>query len=218
MSTDESRMARLTAIVRERLTGAPSCHDLDHTLRVWHNAQVIARSEVGVDLVVISAAALLHDLGRPEEMSRQGVVCHAELGAALAPIILQECGFCDAGLIEHVVACIRSHRFRGASAPESLEAQVVYDADKLDSIGAIGIGRAFHFAGRIGARVHNRADEALGGTSYGREDSAYREYLVKLRQVRERLLTVAGRALAESRAARMDRFFADLNEEVYGQS
>jgi uncharacterized protein len=86
----------------------------------------------------------------------------------------------------------------------------------LDSIGAIGIGRSFHFAGRTGARVHNRAEEALASDSYSREDSAYREYLVKLRKIRERMLTDAGRQLAEKRHAFMVAFFEELNEECFG--
>ena len=212
----DPRLARLAQLVRERLAGAPACHDADHTFRVLHNAMEIAGRETGVDLAVITAAALLHDLGRAEEMAQQGKVCHAMLGAELAPRMLHECGFTDPTFIAHVAGCVRTHRFRGEMSPATLEAKVIYDADKLDSIGAIGIGRAFHFAGRIGARVHNRADEALAGASYGREDSAYREYLVKLRKVKDGMLTVAGRELAAARAARMEQFFAALNEEVFG--
>jgi uncharacterized protein len=209
-------MERLTEAVRARLADAPACHDVDHTFRVLHHARLIAAREPTAEVSVVTAAALLHDIGRPEEMSCQGAICHAELGAGLAPAILRECGFTDEAFVAHVVACVRSHRFRGGTAPATLEAKIVYDADKLDSIGAIGIGRAFHFAGRIGARVHNREAEAVAGASYGREDSAYREYLVKLRRVPECLLTASGRDLAAARAERMTRFFADLNEEAYG--
>jgi len=91
---------------------------------------------------------------------------------------------------------------------------IVYDADKLDSIGAVGIGRAFHFAGRIGARLHNTAAEAVGAPAYSVEDSAYREYLVKLRHVPERMLTPSGRRLAVDRARFMDEFFHRLNDEA----
>jgi uncharacterized protein len=97
-----------------------------------------------------------------------------------------------------------------------LEEQIIYDADKLDSIGAVGIGRAFHFAGREGAKLHNSAEAALNSAAYSREDSAYREYLVKLRHIPERMLTVAGRELAIERAAFMDQFFQRLNHEIFG--
>jgi len=114
---------------------------------------------------------------------------------------------------------VRTHRYRarGGDRPGSLEARIVFDADKLDSIGAIGIGRSFHFAGRIGARVHNRAAEAEGSASYSREDSAHREFLVKLRHVRRNLLTDAGRRLAAGRHRFMLEFFAQLEREARGE-
>ena len=98
-----------------------------------------------------------------------------------------------------------------------MEAQVVFDADKLDSIGAVGIGRSFHFAGRIGARLHNTMEEALGSASYSREDSAYREYLVKLRYIHERMLTAEGRRMALARHQSMVGFFERLCCEVRGE-
>ena len=91
---------------------------------------------------------------------------------------------------------------------------MVFDADKLDGIGAIGIARSFHFAGRIGARVHNTEAEALSDSSYSREDSAYREYLVKLRYVKDKLLTESGKQMAKQRHEFMVAFFNQLNEET----
>ena len=101
----------------------------------------------------------------------------------------------------------------GKNAPQNLIEKIVYDADKLDSIGAVGVGRAFHFAGRIGAKLHNTSEAALNSEAYSEEDSAYREYLVKLRSVPERMLTVTGRKLAEDRSAFMHEFFRRMNEE-----
>ena len=95
-----------------------------------------------------------------------------------------------------------------------MEARVLFDADKLDSLGAVGLARAFHFAGKTGARVHNTRDEALGGESYGREDSAYREYLVKLRHLPEGMLTASGRRVARERDLFMQEFFQELDKET----
>jgi len=111
---------------------------------------------------------------------------------------------------------VRRHRYRGRFAPQTIEEKIIYDADKLDSLGCIGIGRAFHFAGRIGARLHNTEDEAVNSLAYSHEDSAYREYLVKLRHVPEKMLTQSGREMAKERAVRMHDFFDRLNQEVYG--
>ena len=185
---DIVRQAEVCA--RELLATSPACHDWDHTMRVRANAMKIAkmlqaREPMAVmNVKVVEVAALLHDIGRPQELADEGRTDHAVYGAELAAQWLPKLGVTDAAFIEAVTACVRSHRFRkrdGGQEPLTTEAKIVYDADKLDSIGAIGIGRSFHFAGRTGARVHNRADEALRSDSYSRDDSAYREYLVKLR-------------------------------------
>lgn len=156
---------------------------------------------------------LLHDIARPEEMKSNGGICHAEQGGLKAPALLRELGCRDEALIESVGKAVARHRYRGKNAPQNLIEKIVYDADKLDSIGAVGVGRAFHFAGRIGAKLHNTSEAALNSEAYSEEDSAYREYLVKLRSVPERMLTVTGRKLAEDRSAFMHEFFRRMNEE-----
>jgi uncharacterized protein len=199
------------------LAAVPGCHDWDHTLRVFENARHLARVEKA-DPVVVDFGALLHDIGRAIELQDAGKTCHAALGGQMVPDVLGRIGITDNAFIDHVAACVRTHRYRrrGGAKPETLEAKVVYDADKLDSIGAVGIGRAFHFAGRIGARLHNSETEAVGSESYSREDTAYREYLVKLRHVHEQMLTTEGRRLAAARHRFMVGFFDRLEEEVKG--
>ena len=78
------------------------------------------------------------------------------------------------------------------------------------------MARAFHFAGRIGACLHNSEQEALASESYSSQDSAYREYLVKLRKLPDHLLTDSARRFAADRAAFMQAFFDRLNEEQEG--
>jgi uncharacterized protein len=203
--------------VRAILGEGPECHGWDHTERVWRTARQLARRE-HADLAVVECAALLHDIGRADEIRARGGRCHATAGAKAAPALLRELGVTDAPFIRHVAACVRSHRYRRRQGgpPATLEARIVYDADKLDSMGAIGIGRAFHFAGGIGARVHNTRREALGAPSYSREDSAYREYLVKLRHLPQAVLTPSARRLAHARHTFMAAFFRRLQAEVRG--
>ncbi len=210
----KSKYARIYEFVKAKLQSAPGCHDFDHTRRVLHNAEKLAADLPEAELQIIRLAALLHDIARPGEMGGKGKPCHAREGAAACASVLKKNNF-PAAVIERVCACIRSHRFRGdGPAPESLEAEIIYDADKLDSIGAIGIGRAFHFAGRENARVHNSIEEALNSREYSRDDSAYREYLVKLRHISNRMLTVPGRRYAAGRAEFMHSFFTQLESET----
>jgi uncharacterized protein len=203
---------QLEVLVRERLLANPACHDWDHTQRVLHNAREIAAAEPGCDLAVIECAAVLHDIARADESTGGAAGCHAQAGAVLAATLLRQLGG-EAEFIAAVAHCVAAHRWRRREdgvAPQTLEARIIYDADKLDSLGAIGIGRAFHFAGRTGARVHNHAAEALAAPEYSREDSAWREYLVKLRHLHRAMLTKAGRRLARRRHRFMEAFFQEL--------
>lgn len=211
----EKNFETLTEHVKYHMTSAPGCHDFEHVQRVLHNARILLKDEKDANKNIVELAALLHDIARPEEMESKGRLCHAEHGAKMAAPILKECGFRDENLIKTVSECIRKHRYRGTEKPETLEEKIVFDADKLDSIGAVGIGRAFHFAGRFGAKLHNSKEDALASKAYSKEDSAYREYLVKLKDVPGRMLTTPGKKIAEKRAAFMKDFFDELNSEVY---
>ena len=208
---------RVRREVIRRLGERPGCHDFEHTERVLANALRLAAGTPGADVAVIRFAALLHDAARPEEEASRGRRCHAELGAELAAEILGACPELPPEFVAAVADAVRSHRYRGrGKAPATIEARIVFDADKLDSLGAVGVGRAFLFAGHCGARLHNRPEEALAGSPYGPEDTAYREYLVKLRKLPEAMLTEAGRAEARERADFMAEFFRRLDREVYG--
>jgi uncharacterized protein len=133
----------------------------------------------------------------------------------MAEPILRELGYSeeDQAAICH---CIRAHRFRGSTEPETTEANIIFDADKLDSIGAIGIGRAFLFAGQIGARLHNAELDHTRTKAYSGEDTAYREFQVKMSKVRGQMLTAIGRQVARKRHEFMETLFAELNLEIYG--
>jgi uncharacterized protein len=201
--------------VREIFKTAKGCHDFDHTERVYNLCLKIGEKE-GADLEILKLAALLHDIAREAEFKSGGKICHAEHGAKMAREILESYN-CDADIIEQVFHCIDTHRFRGNKAPKSLEAKVLFDADKLDSIGAIGIGRAFVFAGETGSRVHNKNIDVNKAENYGINDTAYREFLLKLSKVKERLLTAESRAMAEERHRFMELFFDRINREVEGE-
>ena len=203
----------VSELVGDILKSSDGCHDFDHTLRVVNNARILAEEEQCTDSekYMIELAALLHDCARPEEFASEGKVCHARLGAEKAEKILCELGCTDNRLIETVADAVRCHRYRGKDRPRTKVACILHDADKLDSIGATGIGRAFHYAGKLGARLHNTETEALNSSEYSREDTAYREYLVKLRHIEERMTTDSGRRHAQDRSAFMHEFFRRMN-------
>jgi len=195
--------------------GLGGCHGPDHTERVHKTVLHIGRL-MDARLDILSGAALLHDIGRQYETEKQGGVCHAEKGAELAHNILLKMEFSKTFIAE-VVHCIETHRYRGNKAPETLEAKILFDADKLDSIGAVGIGRAFLFAGQTGARLHNDSDiDILACKPYSREDTAYREFKFKMSKVKDKMLTLEGKRLAEERHDFMELFFQRLEREIKG--
>ncbi|MBR7131708.1 MAG: HD domain-containing protein [Lentisphaeria bacterium] len=207
---DYQAVYRLTG---DKLLNSGSCHDFDHTLRVMKNAEMLLTYHPDADREIVMLAALLHDIARPEEDASKGKRCHAMLAYEMVPGILKDAGFPE-HIARKVALAVKTHRFRGKNEPESLEADLVFDADKLDSLGAVGIGRAFLFAGHENARLHNTQSEALNSPAYSREDTAYREFLVKLRYLPRRMRSAAGRKIAVERAAFMTAFFEQLNLET----
>jgi len=123
----------------------------------------------------------------------------------------------DKKTIARVIHCIQAHRFRKGAVPVSQEARILFDADKLDSIGAVGIGRAFLFAGEVGARLHDKDVDIYKTKPYTKEDTAYREYLVKLGKVKDRIFTPEGKRIARDRHEFMVEFFERLNRETDGR-
>lgn len=205
---------RLLAISHEYCQAEGGCHGPDHTERVHNLAMHIGRL-MNARLDILSAAALLHDIGRSHEMLSLGKICHAAKGAEMSSAILTDLGF-SPEMREAILHCIEAHRFRNDKIPETLEARILFDADKLDSIGAIGIGRAFLFAGQVGARLHNRGVDVTKTSSYSTEDTAYREFLVKLSKVKDMMLTPEGKRLAAERHEFMELFFRRLDKEIHG--
>ena len=145
---------------RRLMAAGRGSHGFDHVERVLALALRLG-AESGADERVLALAALLHDVGRAQEDGSAGATCHAAAGAAMAREILLRHG-ADARCARRVADCVRRHRYRGAARPASREAKLLFDADKLDSLGAVGIGRAFLFAGEVGARLHNSRPPPAG--------------------------------------------------------
>ena len=199
-------------------TDADAAHDFDHILRVLHMAEKIARAE-GADLEVVQTAALLHDIGLD-----QGRAGHETSAANRAKEILKNLaqGYSDQ-FIAAVAHAIEAHRFRSGPSPETLEAKVLFDADKLDSIGAIGIARAFAFGGwrgqKLWAEVPPGYTEPLNGRAAdSTQHTAVHEYIVKLSKIKDRMQTPTGKRIAEQRHDFMVKFYEQLAREVKSEA
>jgi uncharacterized protein len=195
--------------------GARGSHNWDHTLRVRRLCERIGADE-GVDMDVLLASAYLHDIARSYQDDSNGAVCHAEKGAQLAASIVNKLPL-TGDQKKNILHCIRSHRFRGTHKPRTPEARVLFDADKLDAIGAVGVARAFLFAGEVGARLHSQDANIEATRAYTVDDTGYREFKVKLCKIKDRILTRAGQKLAADRHIIMVEFFNRFREEYEGK-
>ncbi len=211
---DSQNHAIIKEKARKLFKGASGSHDWEHTLRVFKLCEHIGPIEKA-DMEVLLIAAFLHDIGRCFQDRSNGQICHAEKGAQMAQGIIKDLSLSDTQK-KNIIHCIQAHRFRGENVPETTEAKVLFDADKLDAIGAVGIARAYHFAGELGARLHNPDNNIENTSPYSREDTGYREYKVKLCNIKKRILTGEGRCLAEKRHNFMTKFFQQFINEYNG--
>lgn len=200
---------------REFYAESDAVHDFDHVLRVLAVAEKLARIE-GADLEIVHAAALLHDVAgsAPGSEEREN---HHIFSSDYAGRVLSEEGW-PLERIKAAQHCIRAHRYRdGREPPATIEAQCVFDADKLDVIGAIGAARTIAYATLAGEPFYSEPSEqylATGKEITGEPHSAYHEYLFKLRNIKGRLFTNAARQMAEHRDRFLTSFFEELAAEM----
>jgi len=199
---------------------ADEVHSFEHVLRVKAMAERIGRVE-GADLEIIEAAAYLHDSrgASPAEGGKERKEHHIT-SAEFAGEILASKGWSQER-IEAVQHCIRAHRFRhNGERPESPEAQCLFDADKLDVLGAVGAARTIAYAVLAGQPVYAQPSQKFletGEKEPGEPHSSYHEYLFKLRKVKDQLFTRTGRAIAQERHLFLERFYEQLIAEYRGE-
>lgn len=197
--------------------GYDPVHGFDHILRVLHVAERLAETE-GADLEIVRAAVLLHDASGAET-GGEGRAEHQHHSADFAKQILEAEGW-SPERIAAVQHCIRAHRFRGDEAPQSLEAKILFDADKLDVIGAFGVTRTIAYDVVMGWPFYAEVSDQFQKTGKKEADethSSYHEYLFKLSKIKDRLHTAAAKKIAESRQAFLNEFFEQLDGEARGQ-
>jgi uncharacterized protein len=183
-------------------------------------AERLAQAE-GADLEIVQAAALLHDAeGSSTEGGDEGRRDHHQASSKFAAEILGAEGW-DPERIAAVQHCIRAHRFRDNSEPpRTIEARVIYDADKLDVLGAVGAARTIAFDVVVKLPFFAEPSERFlltGEEEPGEAHSSYHEYLFKLSKIKDRLFTPAARRIGEDRHKFLEEFFNRLAAEYRGE-
>ncbi len=193
----EEPVAEILAYVRTVFQDS-GAHGFDHTVRVTRLCELLGVRE-GADMAILVPAALFHDVGRPCE--EETGLPHEEEGARMAESFLGSIGFRE-DLIPAITHAIRAHRYSTGMLPETLEARILSDADKLDAMGAVGIARTFMQAGARGGGIA----DATG------------HFHEKLLQLQSRMYTESARTIAERRHAFLTAFLEALDDEMNGTS
>lgn len=193
------------------LEGDDGSHDVAHLHRVWKNSRQISQDEGG-DQQILCAAVLLHDCVAVEKNSPQRHLA-SRMAAEKASIALASLGW-SVGDISKTAHAIEAHSFSAAIPPQTLEAKILQDADRLDAIGMIGVARCFYIGGRMRSALYDAADPLAQQRQYDDKRFTLDHFETKLFKLQEGFQTEAGRRMAALRTQRMRRFLSELLEEV----
>ena len=223
----EDRYQPLIDAVKQELSVA--AHDMEHVMRVYKQCLHLAKFEDNVDIHTLKTAAILHDIARArEDNDPSRTIDHASLGAKMSEKILRHLDY-SVDQINQITHCIRSHRFRESESPETVEARILFDADKLDVLGPVGIARSFMISGAFGQSMYLDTDlddyikeNLLEGKPDGRiidfsKHTPNLEFENKFRRIPGRLYTRKGREIGKKRLDYMEKFFKDLKKQLEGE-
>jgi uncharacterized protein len=216
---NSSELIKQTVLfVKETLENAEGGHDWFHIERVWKNAQLIAREETDINLLVVELGALLHDIA--DAKFHHG---DETLGPTIARTFLQSQQV-DESVINHVVLIIENVSFKGGNfkqAFNSKELEIIQDADRLDAIGAIGIARAFNYGGFKNRALYN--PEINPNLNQSKEDykknqaPTLNHFYEKLLLLKDKMNTATGKKIAENRHQFMETYLQQFYDEWYGK-
>jgi uncharacterized protein len=206
---------QLKKLARAACEGADAAHDWQHVLRVAGNAAALCAAE-GADAGVVVPAALLHELfNHPKnhpDSARSGEIC-----AERALVALADLGWPEAEA-QRIAYCIRVHGFSRGIVPDTLEARVLQDADRLDAIGAIGIARCFATGGTMGASFYDPDDPFCARREPDDKRFSVDHFYRKLLRIEGTLHTATARRLAGERTRFMQVFLDQLGREIAGMA
>jgi uncharacterized protein len=186
-------------------------HDVSHLQRVWHNVRTLQAEETG-DLEVLLAAVLLHDCVAVEKNSPLRSQA-SRLAAEKASAVLADMDWPHAK-INAVAHAIEAHSFSANIAPLTLEAKIVQDADRLDSLGMLGVARTFYIAGRMGSALYDPQDRQAKARDYDDKRFCLDHFQTKLLHLADGFQTTTGQRLAHIRHDRLKGFMELFQEEI----
>ena len=191
-----------------------SAHDMHHVYRVLNSALDIASHIDTNDIDALIAACLLHDIGREEQFTDLEL-CHATIGGEMAYDFLLSLKWSEQRA-QHVKECISTHRIRKGNAPQSIEAKILFDADKLDICGAMGIARTLIYGGQIGEPLYiiDEDGKIVVDGGGGEISSFFQEINYKLNKLDSAFYTEYAKEIAIKRKKTAIGFCESLYAEI----
>jgi uncharacterized protein len=220
------KYGKIQDIVKKELSC--SAHDWDHVMRVYNMTLHLAKYEKKIDLDILKTATLLHDIARArEDNDKTGKTDHSIESAKMSVGILKKLGYSEEK-IDKIIHCILSHRYKTNNEPETIEAKILFDADKLDSMGAIVILRSGMWMGRHGCQIFPKIElnkyakfNLMGGKLTGRIKNAslhniFYEHEIKGKKLVKKMHTKEAKRIAKNRFEFMDKFLDRVEKEAEG--
>lgn len=199
--------------IKKHFTNISPSHNWTHVERVLNMALKIGKKEKA-NLDIIKIASYLHDIGRKDLKEKN--YDHAIKGAIIASKILKNHKI-DQVYINNICHCIKTHRFRSIYKPKTIEAKCIYDADKLDVLGAIGIARSYIYLGETKNGTIYKKSKKKKQADIKRTNSLQEEYENKYKHLPKKMYTKTGKKIAMQRLQYMKSFLKRLEMEVFGK-
>ena len=210
-------VSQITDLVRKKMSGDTSGHDWWHVLRVVTMAKRLARLEKA-NLFIVELGALLHDIADAKFHGGDDII-----GSRVAREILNNYDL-DEETIDHVCQIVAHVSFKGAKTKNkinTLEGQVVQDADRLDAMGAIGVARAFAYGGHDGREMYNPKHKPVVGRTkkayYAAKGTSINHFYEKLLLLKGRLNTKSARRIGRERHQFMLKYLKEFYAEWSGK-
>ena len=217
MSKKEIIIEATKVFVKETLKDAEAGHDWFHILRVYNNARLIAKSE-SVDLYIVALGALLHDIADSKFHNGDDTV-----GPRVARKFLLQHNV-DSFVINSVIDIINNISFNKSletnNKPNSIELDVVQDADRLDAIGAIGIARCFNYGGFKNRKLFDpsiKPNLKMSKKEYKNSKApTINHFYEKLLLLSDKMNTKTGKKIAKERHQFMTEYLDQFHAEWEG--
>jgi len=191
-----------------------SAHDPEHIFRVlFLSLNIASKMAEKIDFDILIASCLLHDIGRGEQYKNQNL-CHAAIGGTMAKEFLLKNGWSGKDA-DYVKNCISTHRFRGSSVPETLEAKILFDSDKLDAVGCLGIARTLMYKGIVGNNLYEIKDGKIcSGENENDKETFLKEYNFKLKNLYDNFYTKEATEMAKNQKQCAQLFYDNLVDQI----